>query len=785
MKRYLRLLIIAGVAVGLGLFVLLAWSTASASRLAHFHELLVVLNIVLTVGLFVWVVGLTVKLVQNLRKNSFGSRLTARFALAFALIGVFPGALIYTVSIQFMTRSIESWFNVRVDTALDAGLTLGRTAIDAQLAELDNRAKLLAPTLARASEIELPALLSRIRESSGANEAMVMTSSGRPIAFVTAQFGQMLPANPPLSVVNQLRLSRGYTGLETIDQGGIIGKPSQLVLRVIVPIDVNDSLTAGPLGGTELRWLQLIKPIPETLSRNAQEVQDGYRDYQELALSRQGLRQLFGVTLTLALLLTVFAAMAVALFLSKRLVQPLLNLAAATEAVSAGDFRALPEPPQKDEVGVLTRSFNNMTRQLEEARRLVETNRTQLERSKLYIEGILSNLSAGVLVFDEQFRVTTVNQGAQSILGADLRQVIGRPLETVDRLVAFTTRIKQAFSQHEAVGSGRLHWQEQFEVSFGVAGENALYQGHNALTSVSFGNSELPQAITLLARGTHLKTDGRGDGYVLVFDDITELISVNRSVAWAEVARRMAHEIKNPLTPIQLSAERLAMKLAGKLSVDDAKLLDRATTTIVNQVTSLKHMVDDFREYARKPAQSYVEVDLNQIVDDVLALYGWEPSSSAKPKPIDTHEIKFEVSLAHDLPKVLGDPTQLRQVIHNLLGNAREAMIDQTSSKCIKLTTEVIRTKVGASAEQRAIRLTVADSGPGFSSQILQRAFEPYTTTKAQGTGLGLAIVRKIIEEHAGHIDISNQNNGGARVTVLLTQFVGQVDARSHTNDNA
>ena len=281
MKRYLRLLIIAGVAVGLGLFVLLAWSTASASRLAHFHELLVVLNIVLTVGLFVWVVGLTVKLVQNLRKNSFGSRLTARFALAFALIGVFPGALIYTVSIQFMTRSIESWFNVRVDTALDAGLTLGRTAIDAQLAELDNRAKLLAPTLARASEIELPALLSRIRESSGANEAMVMTSSGRPIAFVTAQFGQMLPANPPLSVVNQLRLSRGYTGLETIDQGGIIGKPSQLVLRVIVPIDVNDSLTTGPLGGTELRWLQLIKPIPETLSRNAQEVQDGYRDYQE------------------------------------------------------------------------------------------------------------------------------------------------------------------------------------------------------------------------------------------------------------------------------------------------------------------------------------------------------------------------------------------------------------------------------------------------------------------------------------------------------------------------
>ncbi len=767
MKRSLRLLIIAGVATGLGLFVLLAWSTASASRLAHFYELLVVLNIVLALGLFAWVVGLTFKLVKDLRRDAFGARLTARFALAFALIGVFPGALIYTVSIQFMTRSIESWFNVRVDTALDAGLTLGRTAIDAQLAELDNRAKSLAPTLGQVPEVELPALLTRIREASGANEAMVMTSSGRPIAFVTAQFGQMLPAYPPVQVVNQLRLSRGYSGLESIDQGGIASKPSQLVLRVIVPIDVFDTPMTGPLGAADLRWLQLIKPVPETLTRNAQEVQDGYRDYQELALSRQGLRQLFGVTLTLALLLTVFAAMAVALFLSKRLVQPLLKLASATEAVSAGDFRALPEPPQKDEVGVLTRSFNNMTRQLEEARRLVDNNRIQLERSKLYIEGILANLSAGVLVFDEQFRVTTINQGAQSILGADLRQVVGRPLETVDRLVAFTQRIKQAFSQHEAVGSGRLHWQEQFEVSFGASGEH-----------------EFIQAITLLARGTHLKTDGRGDGYVLVFDDITELISVNRSVAWAEVARRMAHEIKNPLTPIQLSAERLAMKLEGKLSVDDAKLLERATTTIVNQVTSLKHMVNDFREYARKPAQSFVELDLNHIVDDVLALYGWEPPNMTSQTLGDAQEINFDVLLAQDLPKVLGDPTQLRQMIHNLLGNAREAMIDQTSPKCIKLVTEVIRTRLGGAAEQRAVRLTVSDSGPGFSAQILQRAFEPYTTTKAQGTGLGLAIVRKIIEEHGGHVDISNQSDGGARVTVLLTQFVGQVDAKAHPHDN-
>lgn len=781
MRRSIRLLVTAGVAAGLGLFVLLAWSTASASRLAHFHELLVYLNIALALGLFAWVLGLTIRLIRHLRRNEFGAKLTARFALAFALIGVFPGALIYTVSIQFMTRSIESWFNVRVDSALDAGLTLGRAAIDSQLSELDSRAKSSASALGQTPDMELPALLSRIRESSGASEAMVMTSSGRPISFVTAQFGQMLPAYPPLSVVNQLRLTRGYSGFETIDQVIMGVTQPQMVLRVIVPIDGIEVPTTGPLGAAELRWLQLIKPVPESLSRNAQEVQDGYRDYQELALSRQGLRQLFGVTLTLALLLTVFAAMAVALFLSKRLAQPLLSLASATKAVSAGDFRALPEPPQNDEVGILTRSFNNMTRQLEEARRLVETNRAQLERSKLYTEGILVNLSAGVIVFDEQFRVTTFNQGAQSILGADLRQVNGRPLETVDRLVPFARRIKQAFSQHEAVGSERLHWQEQFELSFTEKPSGTDTHTHietdtataPSLRSSDFIASSNPsvQTVTLLARGTHLRTDGRGDGYVLVFDDITELISVNRSVAWAEVARRMAHEIKNPLTPIQLSAERLAMKLAGRLSEEDAKLLDRATTTIVNQVTSLKHMVNDFREYARKPAQTYVAVDLNQIVDDVLALYGWDPAHPTPLKFDDHSEAVFDVSLAPDLPQILGDPTQLRQVIHNLLGNAREALVDHEGEKRIKLVTELIQTQMGTADQQTAIRLSVADNGPGFSNQILQRAFEPYTTTKAQGTGLGLAIVRKIVEEHGGHVDISNRRDGGARVTVLLTQF--------------
>lgn len=767
MKRWTRWLIALGVAGGLGLFILLAWSTGSASRLAQYHQLLVYLNIALAIGLFVWVVGLVARLVYQLRQGKFGARLTGRFALAFALIGVLPGALIYTVSVQFMSKSIESWFNVRVDTALDAGLALGRAALDAQLNELDTRARAMVPLLSEADESDWTELLSRVREVTGVREAMIFTGSGRPVAFVTEQLGQLLPQSAPSAVLNQLRVTRGYAAAETVTEA-VSGRESVgMVLRVIVPLASSMLPGSGPLHN-EVRWLQLIKPVSDKLVLNAEEVRAGYRDYQELAMSRHGLRQLFGVTLTLALLLAVFAAMAVALYLSKRLVQPLLALASGTRAVSVGDYRPLPEPPQNDEVGLLTRSFNAMTQQLDEARRLVDSNRRQLERSKLYIESILANLSAGVLVFDEQFRVTIFNQGAQSILNVDLREVAGRPLETVPGMVEFAATIRRAFSQHAAVGSERLHWQEQFEVSLPGREE-----------------ADRSQSLTLLARGTHLTGDGRGNGYVVVFDDISEVISANRSVAWAEVARRLAHEIKNPLTPIQLSAERLAMKLVDKLDEKDAALLERSTNTIINQVSSLKHMVDEFREYARKPPTVYRPVNLNAIVEDVLTLYGWDPHDSRSRD--DGKPVLFDVQLLPDLPEVRGEPTQLRQVIHNLLANAREALADAQSEGMIQVKTELTLSGLGQDASEPAVLLTVADNGPGFSGQLLQRAFEPYVTTKVQGTGLGLAIVKKIVEEHGGYIELSNRRTGGARVTILLVPHkphAHRVDATSQANDN-
>ena len=759
MNWLLRLALIVGIISGSTLFGLLAWSTGNASRVAQYQSLLLWLNGALALALFIWVVFLTGRLVLQRWRGKFGARLTARFALAFALIGVLPGALIYTLSVQFMSRSIESWFNVRVDTALESGKALGSAALDAQLTELGARARVMASELNNAPDTEISTRLTRLRESNGSIDVMVFTGSGRLVAFSSDKLGSLLPLLPPVAVMNQLRTTRGYSAVDS-DDPTIAAVEAGLQLRVIVPLSSpeRNDVTLGV--NSESRWLQLVHPVSEKIARNIREVDAGYNDYQELALSRENLRRLFGVTLTLALLLAVFAAIAVALYLSKHLVRPLLALASGTQAVGVGDFRALPDALSKDEVGQLTRSFNAMMRQLDDARHMVETNRQQLERSNVYLESVLSNLSAGVLVFDEQFRVTTFNHGAQIILAVDLRAVPGRPLETIEGMLDFARRIRQAFAEHVAVGSERVHWQEQFEITLEATSPEA--QSHSLI---------------LLARGTHLRVDGLDNGYMVVFDDITEVISANRSVAWGEVARRLAHEIKNPLTPIQLSAERLAMKLADKLAPADAQLLERATNTIVSQVSSLKHMVDDFREYARKPAVTMVSVDFNALVDEVLALYGWNPGDTqTNDRP---HAWRLEVSLAQDLPFVQGDPTQLRQVVHNLLANARDALSEVPEGGLIEVSTQLTEAGNHEGASQSAVRFMVVDNGPGFSAQVLQRAFEPYVTTKAQGTGLGLAIVRKIIDEHGGRIDLSNRRDGGARVSILLTQLSAPVDSKS------
>ena len=772
----LRVTLVVAAVSALVLLGLLVWSTGNASRYAQQYDMFLLLNTVVAVVLIAWVLALALRLLRQIRRRQFGARLTARFALYFALIGVLPGALIYVLSVQFMSRSIESWFNVRVDSALEAGLNLGRAALDDQLNGLSARAKSMATQLSTASDQEMALIISSLRESSGAAEAIVFTGNSRIVAFSSSNFGKLLPDPPPASVMNQLRVSHAYSAAES---GEVLGPEQQtaplntgLHLRVVVPILGLERLSTSLGVSSETRWLQLIEPVPEQIARNANQVQQGFRDYQELALSRLGLRKLYGITLTLAMILAVFAAVVVALSLSRRLVRPLLRLAAGTQAVGVGDYRPLPEPPEKDEVGQLTRSFNAMTRQLEEARRMVENNRQQLERSNLYLESVLSNLSSGVLVFDESFRVTLFNQGAQNILHADLRAVKGRPLETADGVFEFASLIRQAFAAHAAVGSEKPYWQQQLELDMGTA----------------IGNESGRHTVTLLARGTELRVDGSANGYLVVFDDISDVISANRTVAWGEVARRLAHEIKNPLTPIQLSAERLAMKLEGRLNPDDAAILARSTTTIVNQVASLKQMVDDFREYARTPPAQMQPININELIADVLVLYGWDPGSASVRA--DGQLIRIDAEFDPNVPLIEGDLTQLRQVIHNLLANARDAAIQhQGDDKAgIQVQTRLMQGRNDGSVQKPAVRLTVCDNGMGFAPEVLSRVFEPYVTTKASGTGLGLAIVKKIVEEHGGRIDIANRREGGARVSILLTRLAGAARALDEpvpADDNA
>ncbi|OGA21731.1 MAG: PAS domain-containing sensor histidine kinase, partial [Betaproteobacteria bacterium RIFCSPLOWO2_02_FULL_65_24] len=591
----------------------------------------------------------------------------------------------------------ESWFDVRVDNALEGGLNLGRTALDLLLTELHDKARRMALELSGKTPAQQVVLLNRLREQAGVEDALLLSSGGKVIASASKSVGKLLPDLPNSTILRQARQSRAYSALE--------GAPDKrLSLRVLVPV-------AALSIAEDERLLQLLQPVPPTLARDAEAVQEVYRDYKELSLSRQGLKEIYILTLTLTLLLTLFSATALAFLLSARLSEPLALLAAGTQAVARGDYSRRAQITSSDELGILTQSFNSMTGQLDDARNVAESHRAELETAKAYLENILANLSAGVLVFDEQLRLGTVNHGAGAILQETFDGLKGRALTDWPRLQPLARAIVEGFKQH-----GADTWQQQLE----LAERMLLVRG-----------SVLPHA--------------SGGGYVVVFDDVTKLVQAQRATAWGEVARRLAHEIKNPLTPIQLSAERLQAKLANKLVPEDAATLSRATETIINQVAAMKGMVDDFGEYARTPAPNLQPLDLNALVREVLGLY---EHAGALLRP----------ALQAGLPRVMGDPTQLRQVIHNLLQNAQDALAGSAGQR-IDVETE-------RAGNQACLR--ISDNGCGFPEAIMLRVFEPYVTTKPRGTGLGLAIVKKIIDEHNGAVRVENLPGRGASVSILL-----------------
>jgi nitrogen fixation/metabolism regulation signal transduction histidine kinase len=680
------LIIVGGSVAAIGLF-LLATASSDTTLMTLDLRLLLGLNGALA-ALLAGLVGYQlVTVVRRYRSRVFGARLTLRLLARFALLAVVPGLLVYAVSVHFLTRSIESWFDVKVDAALEGGITLGQQAIDQMVLELQSKARTMAGQLSERAPSHVVTGLERIREQAGVEEAVVVSAGGRLVASATQDVTKLVPELPAIQNLRQARSNRTYTGID-----GSGGRP--LSIRVVVPLDARGL-------ADEVRYLQVRQTVPASFGKSAEAVEGAYREYRELALSRDGLKRIYIVTLTFALLMALFVAVAVAVTQSNLLAEPLSNLAQATQAVARGDFSRHAPVTSRDELGVLTESFNSMTRQLGEARRGMEASRHALEESKVRLENILGNLSAGVLVFDHERNLSIFNQGAQAILG--------------DGLEAFAHDMREQFVAH-----GAQAW--QLEIALKGTGKTLHVRA-----------AALPMAT--------------GGGYVLVFDDITQLVQAQRAMAWSEVARRLAHEIKNPLTPIQLSAERMEMKLGGRLAPEDAATLRRATETIVNQVSALKSMVDDFANYARMPAPAPAALDLNRLVVDVLSLY------EDSPVPITRR-------LAPDVPRVWADPAQIRQVIHNLVQNSQDALdhAKTTSVRAIEVRTE---------AQGDRVRLDVSDTGGGFPAEMMSRVFEPYVTTKPRGTGLGLAIVKKIIDEHEGSIGIQNRD-GGAVVSVLL-----------------
>jgi nitrogen fixation/metabolism regulation signal transduction histidine kinase len=702
--------LIFSAALGAILLSLLAAASSNTVLFEEHYPLIVGLNVALALGLAGLVTYQLAALARQRRQKVFGSLLTFRVLVMFALVTVLPGALVYTVSVQFLSKSIESWFDVRVDRALEGGIKLGRAALDAMLVDMQVKAGLMSADLAEMPPAQQLHLIHRMREQVGADDVVLVTASGRLVGSASRDLDKKAtPPTPSILLLRQARDNRQYAAIESSDKA--------LLMRVIVPI------ANSGLGDTQ-RFLQLTHPVPQQVVEAGESVQTAYRAYKELSLARGGLKEIYILTLTLTLLLALLGAVALSLLLSRRLSQPLAVLAQATQAVARGDFSQRVPVISRDELGILTQSFNSMTGQLDDARRGAETHRAQIERANAFLESILANLSAGVLVFDRSFALRIANRGAGRILHVEMDGLVGKPLEEWPQLAAELADLARIVRE-EFERNDEAHWQREVELA--------------------------PRGAVLLLRGSALPVGG-GGGYVVVFDDITQLIVAQRATAWGEVARRLAHEIKNPLTPIQLAAERLEAKLAPRLAVDDARALSHATETIVAQVAALKNMVDEFREYARLPSPKLEPIDLNRLVRDVLSLYeqsGW-----------------VEARLEPGLPPVCGDRNQLRQVIHNLLQNAQDALTGRSNP----------RIEVATSRHGRGALLRIVDNGVGFPEAIMKRAFEPYVTTKPKGTGLGLAIVKKIIDEHHGSIAIENRRGedtagsapGGAAVSISL-----------------
>ena len=684
---------------------LMSSATQESSELATFYSWLILFNVVATLFLFGLLLANLRSLWLQFKLRTIGSRLTARVLGLLLAVSLVPTSIVFVYSMQLLHRSIDSWFNVQIDTAMQDALELSQTALDIRTRTLLNRTTDMAEQLALEPEFNRTVVLNKLREYSGADEFTLLSKQGSILATSNVDPNILIPNRPDEAMQLQLKQNGSYIGLDPVRNEG-------LNIRALVAL---------PSVTPEV-YLQALYPVPKRLSELAFSVESSYAAYRELTYLRNSLKFSFSLTLSLVLLLSMLGASWVAFIFARQLVDPIRQLVKGTRDIAKGDYEKRLPVTRKDELGYLIESFNEMTLRIANARDLAQTSQRDAEDQHAYLETILGNLSNGVLSFDLSGRLRTVNKEADHILGWPITQYIGQTLINIADDQPESAELMSDLARKSA--DTRNEWQHEM-VHLGPNGKQ-----------------------NLLCRGTKLlASDGAHTGYVVVIDDVTPIIQSQKNAAWSEVARRLAHEIKNPLTPIQLSAERLQRKLKSELQAPEQEILSKATTTIVQQVDALKSMVNDFSEFARPPVSRPQAMQSSSFIEEVLALYQGQIA-------------QLELQIEPNLPMLYADPVRLRQVLINLIKNAQEAIADHRGDR--------IEVSARAIQDGEQIELRVQDNGPGLDRELAHQIFEPYVTTKSKGTGLGLAIVKKIVEEHGGNIWVESKPEQGACFIIRL-----------------
>jgi nitrogen fixation/metabolism regulation signal transduction histidine kinase len=690
---------------------LLTSAAQHAKVTGEFYSILLAVNIMGIVTLLALIAGNLWRLWRQFRSQVLGSRLTLRMVGMFVLLVVLPLSMVYYFSVQFLSKGVDSWFDVRVEQAVDDALLLGQTTLetikqDAVDKVLESAARLAEST----SSLETIQLLDEEREQREYLELSLYTTAGRIIASSHQEAQFLIPDTPDEAILSQVRQGQRYVSLEP-------RSADVHQLRIVVPV------YSGSMG-EPIQVLQALELLPLRYAKLANSVESALAQYRQMVFSRGPLKFSLILTLTLVTLVAMLLAVWGAILISRHMASPLRDLAEGTRAVAEGNYRKKLPVTSGDELGVLVKSFNEMTRQINRAQNAARRSQREAEDQRAYLEALLGHLSSGVLSFDRQRRLLTRNVATAQILGVDLASAEGEALDDIRRQ---QPRFEPLFAAiDDAVRRGLADWQAEITI-FGKHGRQVL-----------------------MVRGAKITGKGaKRGGFVVLFDDVTDLIQAQRDAAWGEVARRLAHEIKNPLTPIQLSAERIRNKYLDKVEPGDRTTLDRATRTIAQQVESMKDMVNAFSSYAQPVKLELNPVNLNQLVQDVAELHQREDSP-----------LRISFDLAEELPPLNADIGRLRQVLNNLFINARDALVSVTEPELKLLTRSVVE------SDRQYIELEVIDNGPGIPDDIMDRLFEPYVTTKDKGTGLGLAIVKRIVEEHGGAIWVENKSGGGVKMTV-------------------